>query len=377
MRTAVEPDDETVAYHLKHPEVSIDQHFRKKVLEAGSRVGSRRSFYLDTRYWIFLRDADMGRARNAIHSRLLIALRAAVTEGRAICPFAADIFAEVLKQTDQATRRATAQVIDELSEGIALQPEKERVATEILHCVQRARRGESAVQPLKNLVWTAPAFVLGYVFPTWDGVPASEALAVQKSFTDSAWRTSLSEIIESLGVMPENIASGWTKLADRLNALNASHTHEIRSFKQLHTDEFAGVLEHYLPEISEIGPYLFHTELGGTLGPADAEQVTEAGRRLAALLREAFRRNRLGTQVPTMIIRSGLAAAVRWDRTRRYSANDFHDFGHAAAALPYFDCFATEKPLHNLITKTLKYDQQYGATVFHQPQSFLEAIEAS
>lgn len=372
----MDPGKNTLAYHLEHPHVSVDQHFRQKVLALGNRATAQKSFYLDTRYWIFLRDAHLGRAKSPLHQRLLAGLRTAVGTRKAVCPFAADIFAELLKQSDLNTRGATAEIIDQLSDGLTLQPERERIATEVLHCVQSLRSRSPELEPLRKLVWTAPAFVLGYTFPTWEDVPAAQALAVQKAFTDHAWRATLAEIVAQFGDIPSELNTGWGDLAERLNRLNAAHRDNIRSFKAAVLEEFTGILQHYLPEISQVVPYLFETETDGKLTSADVQHTQEAGRRIAALLLEAFRRNRFRTELPTMVIRAGLSASVRWDTTRRYTANDFHDFGHAAAALPYFDYFATEKSLHHLITRRLKYDQLYDTRVFHDPKEFIEAVEA-
>ena len=178
------PYARTLAYHKLHPEVSLERYVRAKVIETADRALARKRIYLDTRYWVALRDVQLQRARNAIDKELLDTLIQLVRGGKAICPINANLFAELLKQRDEKTRLATAQVIDELSLGIGIQSEDERVGTEIMHCLQRSLRGQDALEPLERLVWTSVSYLLGYTFPTIDILPEGEMLALQKSFTD-------------------------------------------------------------------------------------------------------------------------------------------------------------------------------------------------
>lgn len=145
----------TLPYHRLHPEISLERYVRTKVLETADRVLARKRIYLDTRYWVALRDVRLQRPRTVVDEELLKTISELVSSGRAICPINANVFAELLKQRDNQTRLATAQVIDELSLGIAIQPEDERIGTEIMHCLQRSLSGEDALEPLERLVWTS------------------------------------------------------------------------------------------------------------------------------------------------------------------------------------------------------------------------------
>jgi len=348
----------------------LDEYLRTKVLETGDRVLGRTSIYLDTCYWIRLRDAFMGRNGNDVFVKLLVKLRSAVRDGKAICPFAADLFAEVMKQSADCRM---ANLIDELSQGIALQPEHERVATEILYCFWRSH-GVTALEPLSRLVWTTSSYVLGFTFPSISCLGADDELSVQKGFTDHMWNLGFARQMAALSDWPERLNPDYASLAEKLNILNAAHSKNLRSFKQIHVVEFAGILEFYLPQIIDIWPYL-HEQKHRTPAPkSKAAEFKKSGRMWMTRLQECFRRNKLGEQLPTLVIRSGLAAALRWNRKRRYEANDFHDFGHAAAALVHFDMFATERSLHHLITTELKYDRKYKTTVYSEPSRVLAAV---
>ena len=98
----------TLKSHLATPEVSYEEYRRQKEFECGDIVMARKSVYLDTRFWIHLRDADLGKPVPAISDQLLTELRRGVAEGKLVCSFAADMLAQVYKQSDRITRLATA-----------------------------------------------------------------------------------------------------------------------------------------------------------------------------------------------------------------------------------------------------------------------------
>src|SRR6266576_5481983 len=79
------PYARTLAYHKLHPEVSLERYVRAKVLETADRALARKRIYLDTRYWVALRDVQLQRTRNAIDKELLDTLIQLVRGGKAIC----------------------------------------------------------------------------------------------------------------------------------------------------------------------------------------------------------------------------------------------------------------------------------------------------
>jgi hypothetical protein len=368
------PYARTLAYHKLHPEVSLERYVRSKVLETADRVLARKRIYLDTRYWIALRDVQLQRPRSAIDRELLNTLTQLVRGGKAICPINANLFAELLKQRDERTRLATAQVIDQLSLGIAIQPEDERVGTEIMHCLQRSLRGEDALEPLERLVWTSVSYLLGYTFPTVDIIPEGEMLAWRKSLTDDFWNIPFSDQISILGDAPTHFDVSWDRIAEKINRETQEHGGIPKSFKQVHLDEFVGFLDGFIPAMRQMVSRV--TAQGMGLHVSDEVQLAseEDARILLRILREAFRKNKLGTQLPSVVIKSGLYAAIRWNRGRQYKGNDLHDFGHASAAMFYCDYFATDAGLRHLVNDELRYDQKYAVTVVDNASALLQAI---
>lgn len=367
----IQPERITLQYHRQHPEVSVESYYRSKALAIADRVLARKVIYLDTRYWLLLRDVCLGRSANSVHHQMLSTLRRLVAGGKVICPINADILAELLKQRNETTRLATAQLIGELSLGVALQSEEERMGTELMHCVQLTRRGPAALEPLERLVWTSASYVLGYVFPPMESLPADEMLARQKAFLDYLWDISLADQVSMLPPLPEHLNRRWDAIADKLNRAIKEHDLEARRFTDLHLDELNGVLEGNLPVLAKIFSQLNEQ----SVGEVTAVDLAKAARGLIEVLIEAFRTDKLGNQLPSLVIKAALHAGVRRNRGRQFAGNDLHDFGHATAALAYCDYFATDKSLRHLVVNELKLDQRYEVVVVSEPSEFLGLIE--
>lgn len=353
----------TLKAHLASPDISYEHYRRQKEMECADQVAARRSFYLDTRFWIHLRDADLGKPVPPVYNQLLSELRMEVAAGRIICPFAADMLAEVYKQSDLTTRLATARLIDELSLNISLQSEPERLATELRHGIQTVRQNAPRQEPLKRLVWTCSSFAVGHAMPSQTPFDTATELAIQKSFLDTISR--LGFVHQVLGMQDSFCQTGemWQGLAERLNQLNTENAKESKPRKQIEKEEFSGALEAYIPVLRNVIREIFVSEFKVKPHEAIEAELESAAFRIGGMIVEAFRLDRLQGSFPTFCIRAGLATAVRWDQKRRYKPNDFHDLGHAAAALPYFDVFATEKSLKHLLVNDLKYDDRFSTSI--------------
>ena len=368
----IPPERITLAYHQQHPEVSLERYVRSKVLATADRFLVRKSVYLDTRFWILLRDACLGRRKDSIHQQMLDRLRLLVDSGKVICPINANTLAELLKQSDQTTRLATAKLIDELSLGVALQSEAERTGTELMHCVHLSLRGPASLEPLERLVWTAPAYVLGHTFPMLKLLPEDKLLAYQKAFTDYFWDFPLADQLSYLKEIPADLHGRWDVLADNLNREIKEHDQKVLPFGELHLHEFRGGLELYLSTLEKIFSHVYEKGVGV---PPSEDTRRKSAQKLMNGLVEALRTGTIGRQLPSLIIRAGLHAGVRRNRGRQFTGNDLHDFGHATAALAYCDYFATERSLHHLVVNELKFDRRYETSVVAEPRDLLGLLE--
>jgi hypothetical protein len=98
--------------------MDVTAYVRRKRIALAHEIRDRTKVYLDTKYWALLRDVRLGRSECPDTTRLLDVLQARVSGGSLICPLNADIYFEVMKQDDEQTLMATAQLIDDLSLGV-------------------------------------------------------------------------------------------------------------------------------------------------------------------------------------------------------------------------------------------------------------------
>ncbi len=76
-----------------------------------------------------------------------------------------------------------------------------------------------------------------------------------------------------------------------------------------------------------------------------------------------------------MRIAAGLHAALRWDRKRKYKRNDFNDFHHAIAAIPYCDFFLTDHGLRHLVAhKRLRFSEFFACKTLSGIADSLQAL---
>jgi hypothetical protein len=216
---------------------------------------------------------------------------------------------------------------------------------------------------------------MGFTVPTFDAIGEAEMLAAQKSFTDDFWKVPFSQQILMLGQAPSEFDRSWDRIAENINRETRKHGGTPKSFKQVQVDEFVGYLDGYVETMRQIMGKVTNQALGRRTSDYSELASEEDAWMLIRSFREAFRKGTLGNQLPSVVIKSGLYAVIRWNRGRQYKGNDLHDFGHACAALSYYDYFATDGGLRHLITNELRFDKKYGVTVFADAHEFLRELK--
>jgi len=363
---------DTFDKHRSQPEKTLETYTREVRIVLGREIAGCKKIYLDTKYWLLLRDAAIGRQGDDYVTELLAVLRSGVLKGKSICPISQDIFAEVLNQSDEETLSETISLIDMLSRGISILSEQERIGFETLYFIQRTIGGEDSVHSPDALVWTKLAYVLGTVHPTSTLFSPQEELVIQKAFFDQMWTISLSQMMDIMGKEAISKMPRLNDLSSVLNEIKIRYAHENNSFKQIFLSELAGALDLCVPIFEDIMIYLFEKEQGyePTVSEVDS---SKAGKHIANAVYNLFRKNRLQSYFPTLVIGAGLHAAVRWDLKRKFKKNDLHDFRHAQTALPYFDFFFTEHNLRDLVTQRhVAFDKKYACEVLSYPNEALK-----
>ena len=352
----------------EHPGSSDDaikNHIYEAEASLGESLAKKHAVYLDTKYWILLRNADRQSGRQAASStELLRLLRKGAADGTLFVPVSEAVVLELLKQDDPSSRLATAALIDELSRGVTLMQEERRIAREIQYFALSAlkRRPRFAFQ---NMIWHRVGYALGLVYPRAHSTETD--VAIQKTFFDRMWTITLKKLI-AIGPPHEPDLGGWEnqrEVARLLNEENCNHADDLKSFEKAYGIEVNGLADLYgsigmdtidnLARMDGITP-----EYGSTDRRLKNIDVFKN------LLYFALKKDRAQARktLRTIHIYASLWASTRWDKKRKVRGNDLDDFGHAAAALGYCKAFFTEKSLRSMvIAQHIKLDELYQCHV--------------
>ena len=347
------------------------RHASRQLL--GEEVIQRKLIYLDTKYWIFLRDVLMDRPQKAIHNEIFARLYDLVRRGKCLCPFSYPIFCELHKQSDPKTRKMTAQVIDLFSGSVCLQNPDALTRGEILGFFRKYNPHYSVKIPRRVIVWTKAGFCLGEPIPTNPAVSPDVELLVQKVMEDHSLSMTLEELVDAFHATGKPFPMPPPQ-HEKLNA-NKAGLAGAKDFRDAYLQEVAFTIDSNGKAIHDVFVHLFLEEYGHK--PKEPFQDDAPGIQQAkSLLYSGFATDKLPLDLPCFHIESAIHAAIRIDKTRKYKANDLLDFEHAVMAVPYYDYFFTEASLAHFVTHPpLTFDKLYGATVFSKEEEILIALQ--
>ncbi|MGK3496173.1 hypothetical protein [Citrobacter youngae] len=352
----------SIDLHRKQPDVTLEQHVRRKRLELGIEVTNKYKIYLDLRFWILLREVELGRNNNQNLIQLLHRIKCLVDDGVGICPISETVYVELMKQSDNKTRLATAKLIDRLSLGVTLIVNPARINQELCSAIYSLAGAENLI-PLEHLVWTKLSNIFGEIHPHQTSFGLSEELVIQKSFFDHMWNVSLTEMMNYIDFESWK-QSDWQKTADNLNLGNKENASEIKSYQHAYRIEFEGGLSLFKEELQQL--FKNADNAGYNKLEVNSENLSE---------QERFRK--FSKLVRTLHISACCYAAVRWDQKRKLTGNDLLDFHHAEAALGYCDLFLTENPLKTLVSqKNLELRHDFSCIVESSVIGGLNVLDA-
>jgi len=304
---------------------------------------------------------------------LLLALRAAVAAGRAFCPLSAPTFLELLKQTIPESRRVTAEIVDELSLGVSLCDEYDRMTQEIRYFLSKDSAGDK-LPPIRSTVWVRLPFVLGACYPGGTPFCTEDELVIQKAFADHLWDRSLSDIFVTLdGSAPPD---GYDAIAQRLNSANSRHADQVGTFEQTYLAEIGGTLELFAGMSTEIVEARMKVELGNSVHLSRTTR-SEREKNAHLVLVAVARAGKGAVAFPTLHAQAKCHAAIRRDKRRKLEGNDLVDFHHVVGAVVYCDAFLTERPLHTFITTNpVALDREFDCKVISDGLEALKYVRA-
>jgi len=327
--------DQSVNAHLAMPEISLFQHRRAKVAALEKFLAARKIVYLDTKYWIYLREPDAS-PDPEVSMEIKRLLYAGVAAGRLICPMSYATYSE-LQAMPRDRRLETAKVMDDLSQGYCLSGPDNVYGIEItrffIENLASLRRFTYAIVP----VWTRVGTLFGEMYPP-RMFPEHFETAVDKAVLDRLWNLTVTQMAQ-MREQPLQVESA----ADEINMERRRYPRNGQSFHELYSNELHGLLDFNKPIIdSSVRDVAALTLPPGDI-PTTAFSDQFPAHVFVNLLRHAttLQRGQLGLAMQRT--EAALYAILRLDEQRPFKPNDANDIRHTAAALAYCDAYLTER----------------------------------
>ncbi len=344
---------ESIKRHKAQPEVSLSEYINTSRIKFGLEACSMPRIYLDTKYWIMLRDSCMSVNKDPDIKEIMERLSHLVNQNKIICPISPSIFFEILKQSDPDTKLATAKIVDSLSRGFTIINHYDILKNELIYFGKILKGEKISFEAHKITLWRKVGTILG----DDNFIIKNTSLKIKKTFYDLLYKINFSDIIEILNSSPQQYNYDDELLSKKLNDGKISHEHENTSFKLLLAQELLssvlGILEIFKDDKEII------SELSNFQSNIDFKDI-----------------DKIFKQIPAFYSYASIHSAIRFDKKRNYKPNDFMDFIHAATAIPYYNIFLTENSLkHLLTTRPLKLDKEFKIEIYSYPNeanSFLK-----
>ncbi len=354
--------------------MKIEDFSEQFKIKIGDMVLNKYQIYLDTKYWIFMRDASLGKA-SLVQTAIYEKLKDLVQKEVAICPLSPHVFQELMNIRNKEKRLNMAQVMDELSQQVCFISPLNIVGQELLSFVRNSQaraEGKSPFNPIKY-VFTKVAFLLGEFYPAVEGIPDEQMNNIRISFFDHFSKFTLVEMLKTI----KSDFPLWNRdnLIAKLNQ-GKDENQDWKTFHEVFMHEIAGVLDIAKPEIEKLWIYLYQNDAGGSVS-TEALRESKSVELLSNLIYNAFAQKKINKELPFFHINANLHAFLRYNKSQRFKENDLIDFSHAAWALPYCDVLLTEKRLHDWIcSKPLKLNETYGSKVLWNEEDALNTLES-
>jgi hypothetical protein len=333
---------EDAEWHIKNtPTVSLTQYAQERRKELAKTLCQKRRIYLDQRYWIHWRDAAEGRAA-PVYCEIWRMLKDLVRDGIAVCPISSLSIFETFKQVDSKTRVRTAEIMDELSTGIAMRSPSGRRTAEFSYLLRQsfgsAAEGDHPIN--QAFTWILEAF--GDLRVRRTAQSAEEAEAIGKAAFDSFRRMRFPDLLQAMPDWPQSMIFGYdADSRDHHNRISSQYSWKRHNFAQRLQREIEGTRAWLNSEIARN----FLVPSGGS--ELQAYQLCD---RFMELLDKKHAPDGFIAQLPSLHLRCVIYAAID-HKHRRFSKGDAYDHDHAVAALPYCNVFLTERKLGTLLTE--------------------------
>ena len=285
----------------------------------------KKLLYLDTCYWLHLRDVRMGRSRDPKYVALLEILTRLKCEGKIICVASASLLAEFDQQTDDLTRRATALLMEDFSENMCLVAPHVAMRNEFKAHLLRYLLGEHAPD-LTARFFTKPIWVYGLILPNFEVSDDAERVVMQKTAIDAMWSQGITSFLQERLSLDAKIQA--KEMAEALKVSGEEWRSQRLDFDEIRIRIQSILSEPNLRDLRTIG-----------------EELQDEYPHLADKLRipdESKSEKSIKLMPHIQVLASALAALIH-NRVEAIVANDVIDMEHASVALPLCDALFLDR----------------------------------
>lgn len=352
-------DERSHSFHRANPQITTGEYLETLHLQLRKKLEAQHIIYIDTCHWIKMRHWYLDNARKeAVYGLILAKLRQLREKGVVVCPISFPLFVELMRQSDDSTRTATAQLMDEFSDGICVQFPREITKIEIRQQIARSMFRSRASDYLE-WIWTKTGWITGERLPYNEAFNQKENEYIQKVVLDHMWETKLEDLIEVIDQAQFPHMDG--KVVASAYNVDAKFYHEKNmTFEEILAHEKAHLfhlnVKEEFPEIAKEF-YTRYPEEADRMAKQDDSPQKPDPFVLASM--------QIMAGINAIFIASG----------ENFGSNDLPDSEHASLALPYCDIFLCDGPLaHKLKVKPLCLDKAYKTHVVSIPSDFLSAL---
>lgn len=323
-------------------------------VELANTLMTKTTVYLDTNHWVNLRHVVLGsRFKKPEYVEVLSCLERLQKSGQICCPVSSSMLEEVMTQSDTATRRATAMLMDTLSERICLQFLLKLARREWRHNIRQIQLQTESQRAFP--IWTKAGFwagqdaLLGDI-SFWMGKPDDAIPA----WIDRSWSMRFADLVE----LPEFQRIPHEMVTEFVRSMNDGHERAKASlicFNELRRREKLGLLE------SLKNDFLNELLAGPSIPPTE--------------IFSSFVEEHNPWILPSLQVYASICAALMLSN-RRVQESDVLDFMHAASAIPYCDAFICDNSMAKFLTdKPLGLGKIYDTIILSRPADIIQYLQ--
>lgn len=350
-----------IAWHHNNGTQTSAEEYRRsyqRVLVNG--LSRTKLIYLDTNYWVSLRKAELGQG-STDECSLLTTLRSMVRSRKAICVSHFHSFIELGRQ-EQSSLRVTANLLDELTEGVAIVAPPD---LQTWDCIQFISATLGIQVGDLDISWTKIGQIHSQQLLQNMPGPISDIgrNVVKKSLVDTLWNATFTDIFDAFRWNTKSAfgPSLEAHAVSQVELLKQKQQSEKQTREQIRRTDFSDSVA------EQLKPIFARLLLAWHVGNSTVLALPNVRQQLQFLIDSATRRfneRSLCNLLPCVAVPVELYALYATaPESRHLTANDWVDWNHAAAALPHCDVFLTERHLAHQLRQELRADQQFECVV--------------